>query len=252
MEIDLTGRTALVTGASRGIGTAIARSLGSSGARVAVHYGRTKDAAEALAAEIGNGSFAVGADLASRFECLELFDRVIERAGRLDVLVNNAGVALPAPLDQDPDPWIDTWDKEMDINTRATAILSFKAVRHFLEHEGGRIIHISSRAAFRGDTGDFWGYAASKSAMLGLNATIARAYGKQGVKSFVIAPGWTLTEMAQAFIAENGDEQMLGEIALGELTKPEDIAPVVTLLASGLADHATGTSIDINAGSYVH
>ena len=252
MQIDLSGRTVLITGASRGIGKAIALRLGASGARVAVHYGRSKKPATEIAERIGNDSFAIGADLSSKKECLALFDEVAERTGRVDALVNNAGVALSAPLDADPKDWIDAWDEQMDVNARAAAILSYQAVKHFVEKGGGRIIHISSRAAFRGDTGDFWGYAASKAAMLGLNGTIARAYGKDGVKSFVIAPGWTLTEMAQAFIDENGDEQVLGEIALSELTKPEDIAPLVALLASGLADHATGTSIDVNAGSYVH
>jgi NAD(P)-dependent dehydrogenase (short-subunit alcohol dehydrogenase family) len=252
LSIDLSGRTALVTGASRGIGKAIAEQLASCGARVGVHYRRSQQAARELADRIGNNSFAIQADLASADECLGLFDAVVNRCGQVDVLVNNAGVALSAPLDTEQDKWIKAWNDQMDINARAAGALSYKAVKHFLDHGGGRIIHIASRAAFRGDTADFWGYAASKAAMLGLNATIARAYGKDGVKSFVIAPGWTLTEMAQAFIDEHGDAQMLGEIALRELTKPEDIAPLVAVLASGLADHATGTSIDINAGSYVH
>jgi NAD(P)-dependent dehydrogenase (short-subunit alcohol dehydrogenase family) len=252
VRIDLSGQTTLVTGAGRGIGRAIARELGRCGARVAVHYRTSQNSAEELAREIGNESFVVRANLESAEDCLALFDEVVRQAGRVDVLVNNAGVALLAPIDGDPKSWIQAWDDQMDINARAAAILSLQAVKHFIPQGGGRIIHISSRAAFRGDTEDYWGYAASKAAMLGLNGTIARAYGKQGVKSFVIAPGWTLTEMAQSFIDEHGDEQVLGEIALNQLTTPEDIAPTVCLLASGLADHATGTSIDFNAGSYVH
>jgi NAD(P)-dependent dehydrogenase (short-subunit alcohol dehydrogenase family) len=252
MTVDLSGRTALVTGASRGIGKAIAIALGRCGARVAVHYRTGASLAEEVVAMIGNESFTVQADLASPDACAELFDAVAGRAGRVDALVNNAGVALLAPIESDLHEWVEAWDDQMSINVRSAAILSVLAVKHFIARGGGRIIHVSSRAAFRGDTADYWGYAASKSAMLGLNATIARAYGKDGVKSFVIAPGWTLTEMAQAFIDEHGDEQMLGEIALPELTRPDDIAPMVCLLASGLADHATGTSIDFNAGSYVH
>lgn len=252
LQIDLSDKNALVTGAGRGIGKSIALQLGSCGARVAVHYGRSERPARELADQIGNGSFPIQADLAAAHECLRLADEVIEHCGRLDILVNNAGVALAAPLEGSPNQWIEAWNQQMDVNARAAGILSYRAVKHFVEFGGGRIIHISSRAAFRGDTADYWGYAASKSAMLGLNGTIARAYGKQGVKSFVIAPGWTLTEMAQAIIDEEGDEQMLGEIALDQLTQPEDIAPLVAVLASGLADHATGTSIDINAGSYVH
>ena len=252
LEINLSGKNVLVTGAGRGIGKSIASTLGSCGARVAVHYGRSEGPAREIAKQIGNGSFTVGADLASAEACLSLFEDVVGRVGRLDVLVNNAGIALNAPIDGSDDDWIRAWDDQMNVNARASGILALKSVRHFAGHGGGRIVFISSRAAFRGDTGDFWGYAASKSAILGLNGTIARAYGKQGVKSFVIAPGWTLTEMAQAFIDEHGEEPVLSEIALDELTRPEDIAPLVALLASGLADHATGTSIDINAGSYVH
>ena len=252
LEIDLSGQTVLVTGAGRGIGKSIALQLGSCGARVAVHYGRSEGPAEEVAEQIGSGSFAIQANLASSEKCLALFDKVVARVGRVDVLVNNAGVALSAPLDLSAESWVKAWDDQMAVNARATGILSFKAVQHFIQNGGGRIVHISSRAAFRGDTGDSWGYAASKSAMLGLNGTIARAYGKQGVRSFVIAPGWTLTEMAQAYIDEHGDEKVLGEISLEKLTRPEDIAPTVALLASGLADHATGTSIDFNAGSYVH
>ncbi len=251
-EIDLAGKNILVTGAGRGIGKTIALLLGSCGARVAVHYGLSEDPAREVAEQIGNNSFAIGADLASADACLTLFDSAVNRMGRVEVLVNNAGVALSAPLDASDDDWIKAWDDQMAVNARSAGVLSFKAVKHFVSNGGGRIIHISSRAAFRGDTGDFWAYAASKAAMLGLNGTIARAYGKQGVKSFVIAPGWTLTEMAQAFIDQHGEEPVLSEIALTKLTRPEDIAPMVALLASGLADHATGTSIDINAGSYVH
>ena len=117
---------------------------------------------------------------------------------------------------------------------------------------GGRIINIASRAAFRGDTKDYLAYAASKGGMVSLTRSIARAWGKQGIVAFTIAPGWVMTDMAKQFIAQNGDEVVLNELALAELTQPSDVAPTVVFLASGLSDHATGCTIDINAGSYVH
>lgn len=250
--IDLSGKNILVTGASRGIGRTVAEHLGRAGARLALHYGKNRQAAEELAQAIGNGSFAVGADLASSEACLSLFDRCVDRMDRLDVLVSNAGLAVCAPPDSDDAAWIDAWDRQMNVNLRASGILAFRAIRHFKDHGGGRIVFISSRAAFRGDTADYMGYAASKSGLLGLNGSIARAYGKDNITSFVIAPGFTRTDMAQEFIDEYGEDIALNDIALNRLTEPHDIAPLVVLLSSGLADHSTGTSIDVNAGSYVH
>ena len=250
--IDLSGKNILVTGGSRGIGKVTAAHLAQAGARVAVHYGKSRESAEDVARTLGTGSFAIGADLASSDACLALFDETIERMGKLDVLVNNAGLSICARPDVDSDTWIDAWDQQMNINLRASGILAYRAIAHFKQVGGGRIVFVSSRAAFRGDTADYMAYAASKSGLLGLNGSIARAFGKDGITSFVIAPGFTRTDMAQEFIDEYGEAYALGDIALNRLTEPSDIAPLVVLLSSGLADHSTGTSIDVNAGSYVH
>ncbi|HEX9659077.1 MAG TPA: SDR family oxidoreductase [Rhodothermales bacterium] len=251
-NIDLSGKSVLVTGASRGIGKSVAEHLARAGARVAVHFRRNREPAEELARSIGNDSFAIGADLALRDACLSLFDECAGRMGRVDVLVSNAGLAICAPFDIEESTWIDAWDKQMDVNLRASGILAFKAIKHFKEYGGGRIVFVSSRAAFRGDTADYMAYGASKSGLLGLNGSIARGFGKDNITSFVIAPGFTRTDMAQEFIDEYGEEYALSDIALNRLTEPGDVAPMVVLLSSGLADHATGTSIDVNAGSYVH
>ena len=250
--IDLTGKNILVTGASRGIGETISEHLARAGARVAVHYARSKQAAEDLAGAIGNDSFAIGADLTSPEACLSLFQGCIDKMDRVDVLVNNAGMAICAPVDGDRWTWIEAWDEQMNVNLRASGILAHQAINHFRTHGGGRLVFISSRAAFRGDTADYMAYAASKSGLLGLNGSIARAFGKDNIASFVIAPGFTRTDMAQEFIDEYGEDYALNDIALNRLTEPEDIAPLVVLLSSGLVDHSTGTAIDVNAGSYVH
>ena len=251
MRIDLTGRAVLVTGASRGIGVAIARAMAGAGARVAVHYGRGREPAEALAAELGHGAEAFGADLADAQACTRLWAEVEARFGRVDVLVNNAGVAIGSPLEASDIQWADDWDSTLAVNLRATALLSRAAIAHFQRGGGGRIVTIASRAAFRGDAPDYLAYAASKAGQVALTRSIARAYGRDEITAFIVAPGFTRTEMAQDFIDRYGPEVALRDNALGCFTEPEDIAPTVVFLASGLADHATGTTIDINAASYV-
>jgi NAD(P)-dependent dehydrogenase (short-subunit alcohol dehydrogenase family) len=144
------------------------------------------------------------------------------------------------------------WQKTMAVNLQATALLCSKAVEHFKTTGGGIIINISSRAAFRGDTEKYLAYAASKGGVVSLTRSIARAYGKQNIIAFNIAPGFVKTDMANEFIDIYGENYVLDDIALPELTEPADLAPLVTLLASGLANHATGGTFDVNAGSYVH
>jgi len=250
LQIDLSGQTVLVTGASRGIGAAIARTLGQAGARVALHYGRSQDQAQALATEIGNGSAVFAADLAEPAACAALWQDVVSRFGTVDAVVNNAGIAIESPLDHATDDWIRDWDLTMTVNVTATALLCRSALAHF-GARGGRIVNIASRAAFRGDTPDYLAYAASKAAVVALTRSIARGFGKRGVKASTLAPGFTRTDMAQAFIDQYGEAFAMGDIALDRLTEPKDIAPTVAFLLSGLADHATGTSIDLNAASYV-
>lgn len=260
MRIDLTDQTILVTGASRGIGAEIARQLHGAGAHVALHYGRSEDEARALADELGDGRVTLfRADLADATEADSLFEAVVGELGPVAALVNNAGVAFESDIDDPTEDWVRAWDLTHDVNLRASGILCRAAIQHWLGgngsgpgKSGGRIINIASRAAFRGDTKDYLAYAASKGGMVSLTRSIARAWGKQGIVAFTIAPGWVMTDMAKQFIAQNGDEVVLNELALAELTQPKDVAPTVVFLASGLSDHATGCTIDINAGSYVH
>lgn len=249
MEINLSGQTVLVTGASRGIGAAIARRLAASGARVAVHYGKGRTAAEDLAQQIGARAF--GADLSSAEECLSLWQEVVDCYGAVHGLVNNAGVAVGSPPVIATDTWLADWNYTLAVNLTATGLLCRAALAHFEKQHNGRIVNIASRAAFRGDTPDYLAYAASKGGMVALTRSIARGFGKKGIKAFLVAPGFTRTDMAQAFIDQYGEEYASSDIALERLTEPEDIAPTVALLLSGLADHATGSTIDLNAGSYV-
>jgi 3-oxoacyl-[acyl-carrier protein] reductase len=252
MQIDLGNTSVLVTGASRGIGAAVARAMGSAGARVAIHYRDQRQQATALAAQIGSGAEVFQADLSKVDECASLWQAVIARFGRLDTLVNNAGIAISSPLESPTGEWLEGWDKTLAVNLRAPAILSRLAIEHFGARGGGRIINISSRAAFRGDQPPYLAYAASKGGLVALTRSIARAFGKAGIVAFNVAPGFTRTDMAQDFLDQYGEDYVASDIALRRLTEPDDIAPFVVFLASGLADHSTGCTIDINAASYVH
>ena len=252
MNIDLSGKNVLVTGASRGIGKAIARMMGEAGARVVIHYNKNAAPAEDLALEIGRGAFCVKADLADPASCERLFASTIEKIGKLDVLVNNAGISIKMPLEASTASWVADWQQTLAVNLMAPELLMRFSINHFQKHDGGRIINIASRAAFRGDTAEYMTYAASKAGLVALTKSVARAFGKDHIKAFVVAPGFTRTDMAQDFIDTYGEAITTSDLALDRLTEPGDIAPMVVLLASGLADHATGTSIDINAGSYVH
>jgi 3-oxoacyl-[acyl-carrier protein] reductase len=252
MRIDLSNTSVLVTGASRGIGAAVARAMGKAGARVAIHYRDQRQPATALAGQIGASAEVFQADLSRVEECIALWRAVIARFGRLNTLVNNAGVALSSPMESATADWVQAWDTTMAVNLRAPAILCKLALEHFVAAGGGRIINISSRAAFRGDQPPYLAYAASKGGLVALTRSIARGYGKAGVVAFNVAPGFTRTDMAKDFIDQYGEEYATGDIALRRLTEPDDIAPFVAFLASGLGDHSTGCTIDVNAGSYVH
>ncbi len=251
MQIDLRGQVVLVTGASRGIGRAIAHWLGKAGATVAVHYNRQAEEAERVARQVGHGSLPFQADLADPEATQRLFAQVQEAYGRVHGLVNNAGIARYAPLDGPITLWLQAWEETMAVNLRAAAILCREAVLHFQQKGGGRIVNMASRAAFRGDTPEYLAYGVSKAGMLNLTRTIARYMGKENIVAFTVAPGFVRTDMARDFMDMYGEEIALSDIALNRLTEPDDIAPTVVFLLSGLADHATGATIDINAGSYV-
>ncbi|MFC3416495.1 SDR family NAD(P)-dependent oxidoreductase [Algoriphagus hitonicola] len=251
MNISLKNQRILVTGASRGIGKAIARQLSESGAEVIIHYNSNRFEAEKLLGQLKNPAFIEPCDLSQSREVVGFIPKLTEKYGPLTGLVNNAGISPAAPDSLPTSEWLDIWEKTMTVNATAVGILCKEFVDQAKIQNEGRIVTISSRAAFRGDTTDYLAYSASKGALVSLTRSIARHYGKQGIKAFLVAPGFTRTDMATKILAEYGEEFALNDIALNELTTPEDIAPMVTLLCSGLADHATGTSIDINAGSYV-
>lgn len=252
MQINLANITILLTGASDGIGKALAEQLMASGARVALHYNKNKDSAEALAKRFfETKSAAFQADLNDLTQTKLLFEEVESAFSKIDVIVHNAGVFLQHDISQNLDEWMETWQRTLTINLTSVGLLTKLGIEHFRKNGGGRFVYIASRAAFRGETQEYLAYAASKGGMLSLARSVARSFGKDNIKAFSVAPGFTRTAMAEQFIADYGEDRMLSEIALPKLTEPNDIAPLVTLLCSGLMDHATGSTLDVNAGSHI-
>jgi 3-oxoacyl-[acyl-carrier protein] reductase len=249
--IDLAGRTVLVTGAAGGIGSATARTLHGAGATVAIHDA-TDAAIRPLADELGSRAHPFGVDLRDRGATQRLWADALRVTGRIDVLVNNAGIYPPAPLDLQLEDWTAVWDLSLGVNLLAPAILCREAIGTFSGHDGGGIIvNLASRAAFRGEDPEFWHYAAAKAGIVAMTRTIARQYGRQGVTAFAVAPGYVDTPFNKPFADKFGVEVAARDTALGEVAQPQDVANVIAFLASGLARHATGTTIDINGASYV-
>ncbi|UCS95723.1 SDR family oxidoreductase [Echinicola marina] len=252
MEISLSNQRILVTGASRGIGKAIAKRLSDYGAEVLLHYHKNLSAAQELQETLPNPSHLVPCDLSDLEQVKGWLPSLVDKYGKIDAVINNAGMAKSISDEADTHEWISTWLETMTVNVHSLAIISKEFINHARLNKNGRLIMISSRAAFRGDTPDYLAYAASKSALIGFTRSVARYYGKEGIRAFIIAPGFVRTDMAQDFIDQYGADFAIKDIALERLTEPKDIAPMVCLLCSGLADHATGSTIDFNAGSYVH
>jgi 3-oxoacyl-[acyl-carrier protein] reductase len=250
--IDLNQKVVLVTGGSRGIGAYIVRTLAQAGAQVILHYSTSAVAAEQIVADLGTDRVvAVRTPLDADGAGTRLWSAALAWRGHIDVLVNNAGVAMEASVDDSIDAWRAAWDTTWQVNVVALADLCREAILHFREHRGGTIVNVSSRAAFRGDDPHYMHYAASKGAVVALTKSIARGYAKDGVLAYGVAPGWVRTDMAEQSIQMVGMERLVRDIPMGEMAPPQDVANVIAFLASGLAPHATGTTIDVNGASYV-
>ena len=230
----------LLTGTTRGIGAATFDLLRERGARV-VGHGRT------------DGPDTLGADLADPAAADALWERALERLdGRIDVLVNNAGVFEPVSVDAPLDAWQAGWSRTMQINLQASADLCRRAVRHFREHgSGGRIVNVASRAAYRGDSPQHWHYAASKAGMVGMTKSIARGYAAEQILAFAICPGFVMTGMAEDYVESRGGAKLLADIPLGRVAQPQEVASVAAFLALDAPASMTGAVVDVNGASFV-
>ena len=241
----------LVTGASRGIGAAIARSFAADGDRVAVHYGRNRELAEAVVASLpGEGHVAVGADLADPAAVRAMVEEAAAALGSIDVLVNNAGIYDPPhPIrDTTYEEWQEAWDTTLAANLTGAANVTWCAVRHM--ERGGRIVMVASRGAFRGEP-NHPAYGASKAGMISLAQSLARSLGPEGIAVSAVAPGFVETDMAADALAGPDGDRLRADSPFGKVSQPEDVAAAVRYLASPEAEMASGSVIDVNGASFL-
>jgi NAD(P)-dependent dehydrogenase (short-subunit alcohol dehydrogenase family) len=251
----LEGKTILVTGASKGIGAAIASALGRDGAHVIAHYGADERGARAATAAIPADRVRLAAaDLAAPGAAARLWHEALAWRNRIDVLVNNAAMmAWEGGIDDSDETWDRGWAATMQVNVKAPADLLRQAVRHFRDNGGGIAITISSWNAQRGSTNPATiAYAASKAAIMAATKTVARGYAKQNILAYVVAPGVVRTRMSESFAATQGGEApVTATLAMGEWVPPSDIGELVAFLATGRCRHLTGATLDVNGATYV-
>ena len=251
---DLSGRTALVTGASKGIGAEIAAALGGAGANVIAHYCSDRAGADRATAAIPDEhKLVVGADLMEPGAPERLWDAAVSWRGAVDVLVNNAAVMERTPFDVPLAEWHEGWERALRINVLGPADLTRFAVSHFVGRGGGVIVTLSSWVAQRGPGSTaLVAYSASKAAVKALTQTVARHHGKDGVFAYVIAPGVVDTQLSeQAAAWTGGVDAVVSGLAMGEMVPPTEVADLVCFLATGRARHLTGSTLDINGATYV-
>ncbi len=239
---DLTGRTALVTGASGGIGGAIARALHAQGATVALSGTRVAPL-EALAAELGSRAFVLPADLSDRASVDALVPAAEKAMGSLDILVNNAGITRDGLIMRMKD---EDWDKVLEVNLGSAFRLARSAVRGMMKRRTGRIISITSVSGVIGNPGQV-NYSAAKAGMIGMTKALAREVATRGITVNAVAPGFIATPMTDV-LTDDQKSSILTVVPAGRLGTPEEIAAAVVYLASAEAAYVTGQTINVNGG----
>lgn len=249
---DLAGRHALVTGASRGIGAAIARVLAAHGACVAVHFGHDEAAAGTVRDGLdGEGHAVLQADLADLEAASGLPARAREAMGALDIVINNAGifVKLPAP-GENPLRWRKDWQRTLDINLTAPALICEAAAPILAEAGGGHIVNVSSRGAVRGEP-EAPAYGASKGGLNSLSGSLAIALAPQGIRVVSLAPAWVLTDMTRPYLEGPEGPGLRAQYPTGRIVEPEELAWTTLLVVSGRADSLNGAVLDLNGASHL-
>ncbi|WP_031012370.1 SDR family NAD(P)-dependent oxidoreductase [Streptomyces sp. NRRL F-5727] len=257
MKLPDTGRRVLVSGASRGLGRAVARAFAANGDRVAVHYGtRAEEARATLASLDGTGHVLVAGDLADPAGAARVVDEAAEAlgdaGGGIDVLVNNAAVNLPHPLAETPyEEWAALWQRHVAVNLLAAANLSHLVARRMIDRgTGGRIVNIGSRGAFRGEP-DHPAYGATKAAVHALGQSLAVSLAPHGIGVASVAPGFFATERVAPRLEGPEGEAIRAQSPFGRVADADEIAAAVLWLASPAAEWASGTILDLNGASYL-
>jgi 3-oxoacyl-[acyl-carrier protein] reductase len=258
MDLHLRDKVALVTGGSHGLGKAVCLALAGEGAKVAVHYyrdaqkgidllGEAEDVVREISDRHGVETLAVPGDLAREADIVEIFRRTVDTFGRVDVLVNNAGVW---PTDYVKDMSLESWDSTLRVNLTGVFLTCREMVTHLLSAgRGGRIVNISSQAAFHGATSGHADYAAAKCGLHAFTVSLAREVATDGIAVNVVAPGMMFTEMTRGPLEdEERKRRYVSRIPLGRVADPAEIARVVVFLASEKASYITGAALNVSGG----
>lgn len=252
MNIDFTNQVVCVTGASRGIGRVIAKQFTEAGARVVVHYGRNRQAAEeTLAGLAGDGHLLAQADVANAAEVQRMSETIVNEMGRIDVLVNNAGIFEHHPLAElSYSEWQEAWARTIQINLTGVANLTYCVAQQMMQQGGGKIVNVSSRGAFRGEP-EAPAYGASKAGLNAMSQSLAKALAPHNIFVYVVAPSFVDTDMAAEHLAGPEGEAIRQQSPLGRVARPDEIARTVVFLASAGTEFLTGCIVDINGASYL-
>lgn len=250
--MDFSDKTVLVTGASGGIGRAVATQFAEQGAKVIVHYGQNEARArQVLNSLAGAGHMMLQADLLQAEAVHSLVDTAVAEFGRVDVVVNNAGIFKHHPIDVVSFAgWQDAWLDTLAVNLLAPAYVCFYAVARMIKTGGGRIVNISSRAAFRGEP-DAPAYGASKAGLNAMSQSLAKALADKNIFVYVVAPGFVETDMAADSLAGPAGDEIRRQSPLGRVARPEEVARTVLFLAAPGSEFLTGGIVDINGASYL-
>ncbi len=249
---NLQNQVALVTGASRGIGRAIAIDLAGAGASVAVHYNKNRTAAEKTLNELeGNSPLLVQGDLSNPESVKNIFDDVIKKMGMIDILVNNAGIFTEHDITNiSYEKWQEDWSRTIATNLIGPVNLTFLTAKNMIANGGGKIINISSRGAFRGEPNAPY-YGASKAGLNSFSQSMAIALAPFNIYMYVIAPGFVETDMVTSFLEGEQGDSIRSQSPLNRVAKPEEIASLVTYLSGDNTEYLTGSIIDVNGASYL-
>ncbi len=248
--MDFTGKHLLITGASRGIGKACAVSFAGHGATIAVHYNRNQQGAhDTIQTLPGEGHMSVQADISHPTQVKAMVDKVIAQFGKIDIVVNNAGIYIEHPIAETSyETWQIQWHDIIQTNLIGSANVAYCVSQHMIATGGGRIVNVTSRGAFRGEP-TAPAYGASKAGMNAMSQSLAKALAPHNIFVMAVAPGWVETDMARRGLERS--DSILNQSPLGRIAKPEEVAYAVMFCAAEGSAFSTGTIIDVNGASYL-
>ncbi len=250
--MDFSGKHVLITGGSRGIGKAIAKAFAKHGACVAISYNTNLQAAhETIDSLLGGPHLIIQADVSQPDSVKQLIDTVISKFGKLDIVVNNAGIINDLHIDKvDYATWQRSWKEILEINLIGPANISYCAIQYMMKNNGGKIVNISSRGAFRGEP-DCPAYGASKAGLNAMSQSLAQKLAKHNIFIGVVAPGFVETDMTSEILSGPNGDEIRNQSPIGRVAKPEEVAQAVLFLAAEGSEYMTGAIIDVNGASYL-